>query len=124
MLQTYCEREHAQLEVKSSSETNEASVRPRVLSGVKTVPLPGSLVVGNVAEELSSAEASDVGLSAALTKGKLLNSEILKNVPSHLSHLPELECSDLVELIESNQISFADVPSQTNLLKHDIDVGD
>ena len=58
----------------------------------------------------------------ALTKGKLSNSGILKDLP--LSHLPELQCSDLVELIESNRIVFADVPSQTNLLKHDNDVGD
>lgn len=28
------------------------------------------------------------------------------------------------ELIESNEALFADVPSQTHLLKHDIDVGD
>lgn len=67
---------------------------------------------------------SDVGLSTALTKGKLLNSEILKDLPACFSHLPELQCSDLVELIESNRILFTDVPSQTNLLEHDIDVGD
>ena len=54
----------------------------------------------------------------ALTKGKLSNSEIMKDLLARLSHLPELQCSDLVELIESNRILFADVPSQINLI-HD-----
>lgn len=69
--------------MKSSSETNEASVRHGPLSGVKTVPPSVSLVVGNVTEELSSAEVSDVGPWV---------------------HVPKLHCSDLAELIDSNQI--------------------
>ena len=62
MLKTYYERERAQLEVKSSSETNEDSMTPWALSGAKVVPPSLSLVVGKVAEELSSAVVSDVAL--------------------------------------------------------------
>lgn len=54
----------------------------------------------------------------------LPNSEILRDLPAHLSHLSELECSDLVELIESNKELFDDVPTQTHLLKHNIDGSD
>lgn len=52
----------------------------------------------------------------------MANSEILKDLPTLLSHLSEPQCSGLVELIKSNKSLFADVPSQTHLLKH-IDVG-
>lgn len=102
MLKTHCEREQAPLDIKSSSEENESPVRPEALSGAEVAPLSVNLVVGKVTEELFSAEGSDAGLSTALTKGKLSNSEILKDLPARLSHLPELQCSDLVELIESN----------------------
>ena len=42
-----------------------------MLSGADVAPLSSSLAVGKGAEELSSAEVSDMGLSAALIKGKL-----------------------------------------------------
>lgn len=64
MLKTYCEREQAPLEVKSSSEPNEASVTPGALPSAEVAPPSVQLV----AEEPSSAEVSDVGLFAALTK--------------------------------------------------------
>lgn len=41
-----------------------------------------------------------------------------------MTHLSLPQCSDLVELIESNKSLFADAPSQAHLLKHDIDVED
>lgn len=84
---------------------------------------PG-LVADTFSGELSVAELDDGFLSVALTQGKLSNSEILRDLPAHLSHLSELQRSDLVELIESNKELFADVPIQTHLLKHDIAVGD
>lgn len=67
---------------------------------------------------------SDTVLSVALIKGKLPNSEILQNLPPRLSHLSESQRSNLVELIEAGKTLFSDVPSQTHLLKHDIDVVD
>lgn len=40
---------------------------------------------------------------------KLSNSEILQNLPIHLSHLSESQRSDLVYLIESSKKLFSDV---------------
>lgn len=63
-------------------------------------------------------------MSEALTRGKLSNSEILNDLPTYLSRLPEPQQRvDLIELIEFNKSLFADVSSQNNLLQHDIDVG-
>lgn len=64
-------------------------------------------------------------MTQLLTQEKFFNSEVFKDqiIPAHLSHLPELQCSDLVELIKLNRMLFADVLSQTQMLKHDIDVG-
>lgn len=67
---------------------------------------------------------SDTVLSVALIKEKLPNSEILQNLSTRLSHLSESQRSNLVELIESGKTLFSDVPSQTHLLKNDIDVVD
>ena len=36
----------------------------------------------------------------------------------------DVQCSDLMKLIESNKTLFTDVPSQAHLLTQDIDVGD
>lgn len=63
-------------------------------------------------------------MSEALTRGKLSNSEILNDLPTYLSRLPEPQQRvDLIELIEFNKSLFADVSSQNNLLQHDVDVG-
>lgn len=57
---------------------------PLPLSGADVAAQTVSLVVARVVGELSSAEVSDVGLSVALTKGTLSNSEISRNLPAHL----------------------------------------
>lgn len=117
MLKRYCDREKMQAE--SSSEAGEFTVSPVVLSGAEVAAPCVSLVTGKVSA-LSSAEVGDRVLSEALTKGKLSNSEILEDLPTRF--LSEPQRSHLIEIIESNRSLFADVPSQTQLLKHDIDV--
>lgn len=97
----------------------DATVTPGELSSAKAAGPHVSLVTGRGAGELTSAEVSDGRvLAAALNEGKLSNSEILHDLPAHFSHLSVSQCSALVELIESNRALFADVPTQTHLLKH------
>ena len=72
---------------------------------------------------LSSAEVMEDCLSEAVTHGKLSNSEALQTLDSCLSHLTESQRGDVVQLVGTNRSLFSDVPTQTCLLKHDIDVG-
>lgn len=53
---------------------------------------------------------------------KLDNSVILSNLTSQLSSLPDGQRHDVVALITSFPVLFSDVPSQTRVLQHDIDV--
>ncbi|KAL1276640.1 hypothetical protein QQF64_036263 [Cirrhinus molitorella] len=54
--------------------------------------------------------------------GRLDNSAILANLPSHLCNLPAEKMHDVVKLVTSFPSLFSDVPSQTNVMRHDIDV--
>ncbi|KAL1249464.1 hypothetical protein QQF64_020469 [Cirrhinus molitorella] len=54
--------------------------------------------------------------------GRLDNSAILANLPSHLCNLPAEKMHDVVKLVTSFPSLFSDVPSQTNAMRHDIDV--
>uniref|UniRef100_H3BXP7 Gypsy retrotransposon integrase-like protein 1 n=1 Tax=Tetraodon nigroviridis TaxID=99883 RepID=H3BXP7_TETNG len=89
-------------------------------------PAPSQRVslAAHVKEELSSAELDNKSFSAALTQGKFLNSEALKNLPLLWSHLDNSQQADVLSLIQSHRSLFADIPSQTQVLCHDIDVGD
>ncbi len=55
---------------------------------------------------------------------RLNNSEILSDLNSHLLHLTEDQKADIVSLIQSFFGLFSDVPTQTNVLKHDIEVNE
>lgn len=55
---------------------------------------------------------------------RLQNSQVLGDLETHLSHLSGSHKSDIVGLIESNHALFSDVPTQTTVLQHSIDVGD
>ncbi|XP_067261173.1 uncharacterized protein [Chanodichthys erythropterus] len=54
---------------------------------------------------------------------RLKNSEMLSNLTSHLSHLPDYQRNDVEILIHDFSLLFQDVPSRTTVLQHDIDVG-
>lgn len=53
---------------------------------------------------------------------RLSNSEMLKNLLSHLAHLSAQQCQDIVCLIREFPQIFGDIPTQTTVLKHDIKV--
>ncbi|KAK2920619.1 hypothetical protein Q8A73_000104 [Channa argus] len=55
---------------------------------------------------------------------RLPNTEILSNLKVYLANIPEPARSDIRKLIENNLVLFHDIPSQTHVISHDIDVGE
>ena len=107
MLKAYVERGLAQ-----GSAVSDVAPEPRVS------------LVSSAQEELSGAEMDSGAFSAALTQGKFLNSLALENLPLLLSHLDFSQQADVINLVQSYRSLFADIPTQTRVLSHDIDVGD
>ena len=79
--------------------------------------------VGQVAEKEEDTE-SEVRLENDQQPIKLQNSQILNDLGTKLSHLPSVQRKDLAEVITQYREVFPDVPSKTNLIEHDVDVGD
>ena len=55
---------------------------------------------------------------------RLPNSEMLADLPTHLSHLSDEQAVDIAQLIGKYPMLFGDTPSQTTVIEHDIDVKD
>ena len=55
---------------------------------------------------------------------KLNSSEILRNIDSKLAHLTQSQQQDLKKLFSEYEQLFSDVPSRTDTIIHDVDVGD
>lgn len=70
-----------------------------------------------------SAKSSHEDFEAKVV-GHLGNSEIFENLESYLSHLAPVKRSDMMSVLNSFKSIFSDVPTETNVLEHDIDVGD
>ena len=79
--------------------------------------------VGQVAEKEEDTE-SEVRLGNDQRPIKLQNSQILNDLGTKLSHLPSVQRKELAEVITQYREVFPDVPSKTNLIEHDVDVGD
>ena len=79
--------------------------------------------VGQVAEKEEDTE-SEVRLGNDQQPIKLQNSQILNDLGTELSHLPLVQRKELAEVITQYREVFPDVPSKTNLIEHDVDVGD
>ena len=79
--------------------------------------------VGQVAEKEEDTE-SEVRLGNDQQHIKLQNSQILNDLGTKLSHLPLVQRKELAEVITQYREVFPDVPSKTNLIEHDVDVGD
>ena len=80
----------------------------------------GSESLDSVSEEISEGVR---GPSQAIVEGRLRNSEFLAELPLHLSHLTDIEKTDIIGLIESFPALFPDIPTCTSVIEHDIDVG-
>lgn len=114
MLKPYCERDELLPPVTGS----KAPVSP---TSAELLSQRVSLVTASAVVEVSGAKR-DSSLSVALTEGQLSNSVVLQQLPNTLSHLTEAQRADVSSLITSNPELFSDVPSQTHLLEHDINV--
>ena len=79
--------------------------------------------VGQIAEKEEDTE-SEVRLGNDQQPIKLQNSQILNDLGTKLSHLPLVQRKELAEVITQYREVFPDVPSKTNLIEHDVDVGD
>ena len=79
--------------------------------------------VGQVAEKEEDTE-SEVRLGNDQQPIKLQNSQILNDLGTKLSHLPLVQRKELAEVITQYREVFPDVPSKTDLIEHDVDVGD
>ena len=55
--------------------------------------------------------------------GRLSNTEFFLKIDTHLNHLPVDQRQEIVSFLRSHLSLFGDVPSSTNVLRHDIDVG-
>lgn len=68
----------------------------------------------------------DVGLAvlgSVQQSGRLCKTEYLSEIDTNLNYLPVDQRREMVSLMCSHQSLFSDVPSSTNVLKHDTDVG-
>ncbi|KAL2078791.1 hypothetical protein ACEWY4_026476 [Coilia grayii] len=67
----------------------------------------------------------DVGSSPcrAVVEGRLNNTAMLSVLNDHLPHLSQCQRADILGLVHQFPELFGDVPKQTHVLKHDIDVG-
>lgn len=85
-------------------------------------------VVSGVSNSSSSAKSNCTeGESAAseyIIQPRLCNSEQLAKLDVMLEHLPEEHREQLISLIKEFSSLFSDTPSCTDLIYHDIDVGD
>ena len=54
---------------------------------------------------------------------RLNNSQIISNLKSKLGHLSHSQAAELETLIQRNLVLFPDVPSRTDVVCHDVDVG-
>ena len=79
--------------------------------------------VGQEAEKEKDTE-SEARLGNDQQPIKLQNSQILNDLGTKLSHLPLVQRKELAEVITQYREVFPDVRSKTNLIEHDVDVGD
>ena len=59
-----------------------------------------------------------------LSSPRLNNSDILNNLDPKLGHLKPKERDQLAQLIVDYKHLFPDVPSKTDKIFHDVDIGD
>ena len=102
-----------------SYHAREASQGKQQCTVVTAVPS----VATSLACALSMVEDDLIVPSGGQQCGRLSNSEFMVSLESNLGYLPERQRSDVVGLFHAHPTLFGDVPSSTNVLKHDIDVG-
>ena len=75
-------------------------------------------------DQLQNYSESDPILKNEMVSCKLLNSEILQDLDPKLSHLEKCQQAQMKSLILKYKNIFPDVPRRTNIVVHDVDVGE
>lgn len=104
---------------RSDAFKSKTAAQPVALSDASLSP-GFSDVPPVAAQEQEEIRTPDDGVLRA----RLHNSETLKQLPQLLQHLSGDKCVEIVNLINEFPSLFSDIPSQTHLLEHDIDVGE
>ena len=84
-------------------------------------PANVNVVVSEPKEELGRARSSNSFDPTDTTR--LTNSDVLRNLDSKLSHQSQSQRQDLEKLPLEFEHLFPDVPSRTDQIYHDVDVG-
>ncbi|XP_059375519.1 HEAT repeat-containing protein 5A-like [Carassius carassius] len=79
-----------------------------------------SMLLSVVVEESDETESNP---PRALIEGRLNNTKMLSVLADHLPHLTDFEKTDILDVVRQFPELFNDVPKQTHLIEHDIDVG-
>lgn len=87
--------------------------------------LVSSLVLSSSMSEpvVVGGKGVDIASNVGVLQGQLRNSETLKRLDILVGHLDGAKRDELTILINSYLSLFSDAPTQTHLIKHDIDVG-
>ena len=80
----------------------------------------GTVMLSVLVEESENAESCP---SRAVVEGRLNNTETLSVLPERLPHLSDSQRADVLDIIHQFPELFSDVPKQTHVIEHDIDVG-
>ena len=80
-----------------------------------------TVVVSKPKEDLGSELSSNAFGPTDTTR--LTNTDVLQNLDSKLSHLSEIQRQDLEKLLLEFEHLFPDVPTRSDQIYHDIDVG-
>lgn len=103
-------------------------VRPDASGDITSKPVALSSVLFPVSPLVSAVAVQDQEEirvpDDGVLRARLDNSETLKRLPELLAHLAENQRIELSTLIQDFPSLFSDTPSQTHLIKHDIDVGE
>lgn len=123
MLKLYCSRKVSE---KSVEEKKKLVAVPTDVLAAAVVAVSDPTIVKDEVLRFSLGECDPddgVTLRNDLSMcGRLSNSEILKKLSENLENLLESQKRDVMRLIQEFPMLFSDVPTQTHVLQHDIQV--
>ena len=82
-----------------------------------------ALATQRVVEESDTSSEAECPVSMVVKGPKLQNSEVLASLDQKLAHLPDQEQELLKALIKEFSELFPDTPGRTQIMYHDVDVG-
>ena len=107
---------------KSTQLCHVNMVKPYFERGVKKPVMVTDCSVENDSnqEHETWGDTADLDIECKI---RLSNSEILNDLKTKLNHVPQDKTIPLIELLLKYESVFPDVPNRTNVLMHDVDVG-